>query len=406
MRTVALTITVVAALGLTTHADAATTYKVTLLHPVGYFASGIEGAFADTQVGIGSMGDFDVGFHARALLWNGTSDGVVDLHPAQFQETVAYGASGNSQVGYGFLSNGTRALLWHGSANSVVNLHPRGFTDSWAIAIDGTSQVGWADAGNFTRRHAVLWRGTADSAVDLHPQGFTNSHANDLYGDTQVGSGLGTATGGFAHALLWHGTASSVIDLHPVGFENSDVSAAWGSTQVGVGYNGEPYSLDLHQHALLWRGTAESVVDLHPAGYRESFAEDVVGDIQVGSGVIGGGGAPGPRALLWRGTADSVVDLHPFTEQLALPIFGSVARAVNENGEIFGEIVGNGDFLTYAVKWTPVPEPATLVSLCIAAIGIGTASRGPTRRAVSRKLPALARQDRVSEKLGYVMIRR
>src|SRR5207302_2745861 len=65
-------------------------------------------------------------FHA--LLWRGGTDDVVSLHPDGFDVSVALGASGGGQVGFGIAAKGgTRAPLWRGSAASVVNLHPDGF---------------------------------------------------------------------------------------------------------------------------------------------------------------------------------------------------------------------------------------------------------------------------------------
>jgi hypothetical protein len=60
---------------------------------------------------------------------------VVDLTPSGFDTSVAEGAGGGQQAGFGSgpaTGSHDHALLWTGSATSVVNLHPSGFTDSRA----------------------------------------------------------------------------------------------------------------------------------------------------------------------------------------------------------------------------------------------------------------------------------
>ncbi len=76
--------------------------------------------------------------------WNGTAASVVDLHPAGFGHSEAYGVAGGSQVGIGSSFGADQhALLWNGTAASVVDLHPAGFTESRASAVAGGSQVGY-----------------------------------------------------------------------------------------------------------------------------------------------------------------------------------------------------------------------------------------------------------------------
>ena len=117
---------------------------------------------------------------------------------------------GTNQVGMGS-GSGTggndHALVWSGTANSAVDLHPTllsGFTNSWAVGTGAGQQVGYA-YGPGTFNHAMLWTGTAVSAVDLTPTnltGYTSTIAEATYGSQQVGGGGGTGTGGNSHAVV------------------------------------------------------------------------------------------------------------------------------------------------------------------------------------------------------------
>jgi len=66
----------------------------------------------------------------------GITYNVVDLNPAGFVYSGAYGFSGSQQVGAGtgpVTGNQLHALLWSGSASSAVDLNPADFTGSAAL---------------------------------------------------------------------------------------------------------------------------------------------------------------------------------------------------------------------------------------------------------------------------------
>jgi hypothetical protein len=153
------------------------------------------------------------------LLWHGTAEGVIDLHPSGFDESVALTVRDNSQVGYGYWLDDpepSHALLWRGTADSAVDLHPSGFESSQAVGVAGEYQVGLGTGpttGN--QQHALLWNGTSASAVDLNPAGSIESAAFSIYGTSTVGYALGAATGNRRHAMIWSNTAASAVDLHP-----------------------------------------------------------------------------------------------------------------------------------------------------------------------------------------------
>jgi hypothetical protein len=199
-----------------------TAESVVDLHPFEFGDSEAHGISGTSQVGWGRISAASP-FHA--LLWHGTADSVVDLHRSEFLYTSARAVSGITQVGHGYSERpplhpavglNYHALLWTGTAESMVDLHPAGFDFSSAVAVSGSVQVGHGSTITTTNNyHALLWRGTAESVVDLHPPGFDFSAAEGVSESGQVGYGKGTATDGRIHALLWRGTAESVVDLHP-----------------------------------------------------------------------------------------------------------------------------------------------------------------------------------------------
>jgi hypothetical protein len=336
-------------------------YVATVLHPVQFDYSIAEGVSGGTQVGLGQF--TTGGSRSNALLWQGTAQSAVNLHPEGFQSSAAFGVHETSQVGYGSTGSFNEALLWQGSALSVVSLHPLGYRSSEAWGVFQDTQVGIGDthAPNSTS-HALLWRGTADSVVDLHPDAFADTRAYAVHGDAQVGDGsFVDISGAFhRHALLWRGTAESVVDLSPD--YNARALGAWENYQVGSGRG----------HALLWNGTPESVVDLNPPTFIESFAYDIAGEWQAGYG-----SAPGifAHALAWRGSAESAVDLHPFLSGLGYEFTESYAFGVDINGDVVGYARVDSNF-GYAVKWSLIPEPHSFAMALMSACLFGVKSRG------------------------------
>ncbi len=276
--------------------------------------------------------------------------------------SVARAVSGGTQVGEGALPAGSsapvgavgdlHALLWSGTGASAVDLNPAGYSSSTAYGVSGATQVGSGEPAVVinlrSTTHALLWNGTAASVVDLHPAtGFKSTYAVAVSGTAVAGYGYPTEDGTHEHALLWNGTAASILDLNPPGFTGSRALAVSGSSQAGWGYppSGNP-------HAMLWNGSAGSAVDLHPAGYVSTEANGVAGNFQVGDGIRSGSNYF--HALVWSGTAASVVDLH--TAALSLKRNGtlinpdsSTATGVDSNGNIVGSVTSKTN--NYAVVW-------------------------------------------------------
>ena len=77
-----------------------------------------------------------------------------------------------------------------------------------------------------------------------------------------------------------------------------------------------------------------------------------------------------------RRTAASAVDLHGFLGGLGPMFTGSLATGISDTGSIVGyAFYTSGN--TYAVLWTPVPEPTTCALIVV---GIGVASLARERR--------------------------
>ena len=217
------------------------------------------GMFLESKA-FGIAGDQIIGYgltptDLHALLW--TSRGVVDLNPAGFVGSSGTATDGTQQVGYGAPTgliglevpiNGNHALLWSGTAESFVDLHPVGRYDTTsANGVGGRQQVGWG--GAFGSEHALLWTGSPESVVDLHPSGFTRTAARAVAAGKQVGWGI--TVDGSTHALFWNGTAKSVVDLHvflPPGFTGSGASGIDASGNI-IGSATDAKGVG---HAIVW----------------------------------------------------------------------------------------------------------------------------------------------------------
>jgi hypothetical protein len=208
----------------------------------------------------------------RAIVANAPDGLTTNLHPALGYDTSYVNATDGAHQAGSALATGqsTHAVVWGGTAESMVDLHPPNFVGSGANGVRGNQQVGAAGNGpsSLPSSHAMVWNGTAQSAVDLHPahlypSPFSNSTAYGTDGTYQVGAveyrEFGVAD--IHHAALWNGTVASFIDLRPAsGYLHSEAWAVAGSQQVGWG---DPSDV-VGNHALLWSGSAASVVDLHP----------------------------------------------------------------------------------------------------------------------------------------------
>ena len=264
--------------------------------PIGFRAARVEDAEGDQFVGSASNNP-GTAFSPLAYLWQNNGSTRVLLHPGEpYQLSEAFGVGGGQQVGYvyfGFTCSECgryifrHAALWSGSRESFTLLHMAGADETRALDTDGTQQVGYAffNRPNTPPYHAVLWRGAGVAPIDLHPgPGFSHTFPTGVSDGQQGGYGWGPATNEDGHALLWKGSAASMLDLNPAGFYVSTINAVRGGIQVGGGGRYQ----DSFGRALAWRGTAASVIDLHallPAGYQNS--NSIARDVDESGNIVG-----------------------------------------------------------------------------------------------------------------------
>ncbi|MFL6208977.1 MAG: hypothetical protein ACJ74W_09015 [Pyrinomonadaceae bacterium] len=212
--------------------------------------------YVDSSFG-GNEGGYTYIIHAT--LWRGTPESMVDLHPQLpgvnapgDQRSKAFDTDGTSQVGYTnfYVSTGggyrseTRAMLWHGTAQSAVILHPTGWDDSYAYGVKNNTQVGYGiqDVNN-SPVVALVWHGTAASIRFLG-----EGTALDTNGTTHVGT---KPSGYNNHAFRWDGDTGQGFDLHtllPPGYENSIAEDIDDAGNI-IGLAQRP---DGHLDAVLW----------------------------------------------------------------------------------------------------------------------------------------------------------
>ena len=139
--------------------------------------------------------------------------------------------------------------------------------------------------------------------------------------------------------------------------------------------------------AFLWFGTAASAINLNPTsivGIDSSAAVATNGSQQVGSGFENSSSTDDDQALIWSGSADSVFDLHS-----VLPAGGiwnfSNADGIDTYGNVFGIANGTFDGTTgyFAVEWSPVPEPSSLILVAFAGAGLLSRRRSTRSQPIS-----------------------
>ena len=209
----------------------------------------------------------------QAALWNGNPYAVgpghfVSLHSSVMHHTAAEATNGDVHVGGGGSNlQEDHALVWTGTSDAAVDLHPAGYYASQAMDVDvhGNRLAGWAavDAGaGAVYRHAVLWHHqpaggyTASAYSDIHPTGLDWSEARGVAPGAVVGVGNGRLTGDESRALYWPQGAPSALDLHqflPANYVSSDAVAVNNDGMI-VG-NGR--TADGYQHAIAWLPAAD-----------------------------------------------------------------------------------------------------------------------------------------------------
>lgn len=330
-------------------------WTVTVLHPAEYEWSTCLGVGGDKQVG---FIDPYIG-EQHAVVWSGTAESYLDLHPAGYKFSAAYGVSDSYIVGrVATIENpADHAALWDGNAEGFIDLNPTGCSDSWAYGVSAGQQVGHIVGSGDTGTHAAIWNGTPESVVDVHPLGWLASNIFAVSDGEQAGYALNESS--TSHAAVWNGTAESFVDLNPVNSYRSEACGTSEGRQAGYVYG---TLTGLLMHAALWSGTPESFVDLNPSEWSVSRAFAICGPVQVGYVKMSGTYDP-TNAALWKGTSESFINLHSL---LSADYVGSRANGVEITGDVI-QVVGGAwkdpSGNTYAaMMWTYTPPVVTITS--------------------------------------------
>jgi hypothetical protein len=400
-----------------------------VLNPAGFANSASRTNIPGTQYGYGVVGSSE-----NALAWHG-SNLVTNLNPTNmtggsptYTASLIFAQAGGQEGGFATnaADGNNHAVIWNGTSTLVTDVHPATFgglptLDSaiYGMSTDGTStgiQVGEVDENDGTT-HAAAWFGSASSAIDLSTQGglicpTCYSQANGVNtSDQVVGEGFGSITGYLTHAVLWNVNASNhtftVQDLNPTGasvsYNYSQAYAVDGSTAVGYGVN---VDISANNRALAWNiSNPQNITytDLSTAlgsAYTASTAEGVKGGYIVGNAATTGtiivNGQPETtnvtHAILWSQGGTKFLDLNSSLPDspIGTPYIDSYAYGVTANGSI----VGIADYNTYnasggvtgtfenAVLWqVTVPAPASLPVLASGLVMIGGALARRRRKA-------------------------
>jgi len=184
----------------------------------------------------------------RAAIWRGSAETYVDVHPADFSESMIIDTDGTNQVGYVAEGETKFAAVWSGSSSSFQNLHPEDADESTALSTDDGLAVGFARYSETCDRQPVLWHLDEERAERLQypDDSFIFGEATDVLGDIIVGYGF--TSDSRRHALLWLDDGQTVINLDKV----LPSSGYTGSSAVAISRAGDSY-LIAGSATLSWR---------------------------------------------------------------------------------------------------------------------------------------------------------
>jgi probable HAF family extracellular repeat protein len=308
---------------LTCVSAAATTYQISNLPNS---RGGRANAISNTGIVVGNV------YNDSRLWWqDGTSIGIGGIN-----STLLDVNDNNEAVGYSTLTDGSyRAFVWRNTVQE--NLPSLGGKYDTPQAINNGGRI----VGTSNSKPCIWQNGTvtalpilAGNAVgipkDINNNGLIVGYCQDAFGNNQ--------------ACYWQG--GTVTKLQPLSGCSYAVAYAVNTDGTIVGFCLE----GLDEVACYWQhGMATRLSSL---GGTMSSAEGI-NDAGVIVGFCGG------IASCWQGGV-----------AYALPSNGgsSMALDINNNGQIVGWS-NDPSCATYAVMWTPVPEPSGLVALLC---GIGS----------------------------------
>ncbi len=208
----------------------------------------------------------------HAALWRGTAtNSVIDINPTNlggFGESQVSATNGVRQVGHATPFGGGlfHGILWSGTANSAIDLTPAGWAGSTAYGIspDGSQQAGSVTQGftqtGTTPSHAAIFSGSAASFVDINPTNLIGFSGSLLF-PPMASSKLVSASPLPIHSIIqWPGPARRAaqsislpscptvsIPATRTALIHGETSQAWAPSGYTGSFNGS-----LTEHAIVW----------------------------------------------------------------------------------------------------------------------------------------------------------
>ncbi len=326
------------------------------------------GDYSGHQFGYGNGAS--TGYRDHALMWSGTANSLVDIHPDAFENSQILMAGDGHEVGFARPSgtNESHAIEWN-SDGSYTELNRAGYTYTAAYSISGDQVVGQGELNG--SRRALLWNTASSAPVDLTPISSADCAAYGVENGVQVGYSTN-------HAMRWTGSASSAVDMHPPGFSSSVIRAIDNDTEAG--------SVQLPSgayHPYIWFGASNVGLDLMPTGYISGGLAAISNGWEIGDTTDA---AYGNHLMLWHSSPVGAIDLGallPSSYQLNTAMLEGVYSS-GDHVEVVGSVYNSSTYQFDAILWTngPVPEPPSAAVLFLLAAPVVRRRRKETARSL------------------------
>lgn len=300
----------------------------------------------------------------RTFYYQGGS-GTVDLGTLPGGENAnAFGINNSGQVvGWSTTSSGfgggTTAFIWD-SVNGMQNLGylTGGTRDSFAYGINDAGKVVGGSRTGTSGGHAFVWdavNGMVD--IGLLPGGGDSSQAYSInnsglvVGDSVVGSARIGFIWDNVNGMQSIGSLSAVIQSSTA-YDINDTGKVAGVSKTDTNVN----------HAMIW-DSVNGMVDIH-AGLVSSEAHSInnLGQV-VGFGSDGVNGV----AFLWD-QSNGMRNINTLLNANSAGWNIRTAYGINNNGQIVGSGIFNGQLKAFIATPDAVPEPATMAVFAVGAL--------------------------------------
>lgn len=351
----------------------ALTYNVTILQPSNGRFN--SGADINDQGVVAGMSGADRSNNGAAL-WQGQHHVRLEVTPPM----PSYADSGANAINNTGMVAGwalSQAIVWNDGRASVLPAEPRGRAAAFGLNDHG-QVVGWAtqvDAGgNATGSYAALWE--QGRHTGLATLGGPSSQALDINEHGLIAGWSRLADGMTSHAVVWQN--GEIIDLGTAGGRDSRANAVNDhGAAAGSSYLDEEGNLS----AVVWQHGITTVLD----GYGlASIARDINNSGQV-VGLVMGTSTGYNHATLWSGGAS--IDLNSFLAAADVEAGWHLleANAINDAGWITGTAYNrlSNDYAAYRLSVPAIPEPGSMALALAGLATLGWAARR-NRRVSSR----------------------